>query len=63
MILGEKILEECRNIEVRMLEVDIEVALGMTTLEEVKVGLEKDSFQVNEQRTSRSRSGSRQSTN
>ena len=29
VILGEKILEECRIIEVRILEVDIEVTLEM----------------------------------
>ena len=39
--LGEEILEDCRIIEV-----DIEVTLEMTTLEEVEAGLEKDSIQV-----------------
>ena len=33
-------------IEVRILEVDIEVTLEMTILEEVEVGLEKDNIQV-----------------
>ena len=44
--LGKKILEECKIIEVRILEVDIKVILGMPTLEEVEVGLEKDSIPV-----------------
>ena len=44
--LGEEILEEYKIIEVRILEVDIEVTLKMTTLEQVKLGLEKDSIQV-----------------
>ena len=44
--LGEEILEECIIIEVRILEVDIEVILGMITLEQVEVGVEKDSVQV-----------------
>ena len=39
----KKILEECKIIEFRILEVDIEVIKVMTTLEEVEVGLEKDS--------------------
>ena len=39
-------LEEHKITEVRILEVDIEVALGMIILEEVEVGLEKDSIQV-----------------
>ena len=46
MILGKEILEEHKTIEVRILEVDIEVTLGMVILEEVEVGLEKDSIQV-----------------
>ena len=46
VILGEEILEECKIIEVRILEVDIEVTLEMITLEEVEVGLEKGSIQV-----------------
>ena len=44
--LGEEILEECKIIEVRILEVDIEETLGMTTLIEVEVGLEKDNTWV-----------------
>ena len=46
MILGKQRLEECRITEVRILEVDVEVALAMIILEEVEVGLEKDSIQV-----------------
>ena len=45
-ILGEAMLEECKIIEVRILEVDIEVTLEMITLEKVQVGLEKDSIHV-----------------
>ena len=44
--LGEEILEGCRIIEVRISEVDIEVTLEMTILEDVEVGLEKDSTQI-----------------
>ena len=44
--LGKEILGECKIIEVRILELEIEVTLGMITLEEVEVGLEKDSIQV-----------------
>ena len=44
--LGEKILEKCKIIQVRTLEVDVEVTLEMTTLEEVEVSLEKDSILV-----------------
>ena len=44
--LREEILEEHKIIEVRILEVDVEVTIEMTTLEEVEVGLEKDSIQV-----------------
>ena len=40
------ILEEHKIMEVRILEVDIEVTLEMTTLEEVDAGPEKDSIQV-----------------
>ena len=46
MTLGEKILEEHKIIEVRILEVDIEVIIVMTTLEEEEVGLGKDNIQV-----------------
>ena len=44
--LEEETSEGCKIVEVRILEVDIEVNLGMTTLEEVEVGLEKDITQV-----------------
>ena len=60
--LGEEILEEHKTIEVRILEVYIEVILEMPTFEEVEVGLGKDSIQVileNQQSSSRFRSGSR----
>ena len=40
------ILEECKVIEVKLLEVDIEVTIEMKTLDEVEVGLGKDSIQV-----------------
>ena len=67
LTLEEKILEEHKIIEVRILEVDIEVTLETITLEEVEVGLEKDSIQVtsekNERSSSVSRSGSRESAN
>ena len=43
---GHKILKECRIIEVKILEVDIEVTIAMKILKEVKVGLEKDSIQI-----------------
>ena len=36
----------CKIIEVRILEVDIEVTLGVINLEEVEVGLGKDSSQA-----------------
>ena len=39
MTLGEEILEECKIIEVKILEVDVEVAIEMTTLEEGEVDL------------------------
>ena len=44
--LGEKILQECKIIEVKFLEVDIEVTIETMTLEEVEVDLEKDNIQV-----------------
>ena len=44
MTLKETILEECKIIQVKILEVDIEVIIEMTTLEEV--GLGKDNIQV-----------------
>ena len=46
MTLGEKILEECKIIEVKILEVDIEIIIEMTTLEQVEVGLGKDNIQI-----------------
>ena len=46
MNLREEILEEHKIIEVRILEMDIEVTLGMITLVEVEVGLQKDIIQV-----------------
>ena len=46
MVTGEENLEGCKIIEVRIVEVDIEVALETTNLVEVEVGLEKDSTQV-----------------
>ena len=45
MTLGKKMLE-CKIIDVKIFEVDIEVTLEMTTLEEVEVGLETDNIQV-----------------
>ena len=44
MTLGEEILEEHKIIEVRILEVNIEVIIEMRT--EVEVGLGKDNIQV-----------------
>ena len=44
--LGEEILEECKIIEVKISEVDIEVTIEMKTLEEVEIGLEIDIIQV-----------------
>ena len=44
--LGEEILEEGRIIEVTILEVNVEVTIEMKILEEVQVGLEKDTIQV-----------------
>ena len=46
MILGEDILEEHEIIEVRILEVHIEVTLEIITLEEVEVGPEKGNIKV-----------------
>ena len=46
MTLGETILEKCKTIEVKILEVDIDVIIEITTLEEVEVGLGKDNIQV-----------------
>ena len=75
MTLGEEILEamwECikiRILEDRIIEVDIEEIIGMKIMKEVGVGLEKASYSGNIRRndrnssSSRSRSGSRVSTN
>ena len=46
VILGKEILEEHKITEVRILIVDIEVISGTIILEEIEVGLEKDSIQV-----------------
>ena len=45
-ILGEEILEKPKSIEVKILEEDINVALGTVNMIEVGVGLEKDNFWV-----------------
>ena len=45
MTLGEETLEKPKIIEVKILEVDIEVTIEMKTLEEVEVDLEKDNIQ------------------
>ena len=45
-ILGDEILEKHKIIEVKILEADVEVALGTVILIEVGVGLEKDNFHV-----------------
>ena len=44
--LEKKILEEHKIIQVKVLELDIEAIIEMTTLEEVEVGLGKDNIQV-----------------
>ena len=46
MTLGETILEKCKIIEVKILEVDKEVIKEMTTSEKVEVGLGKDNIQI-----------------
>ena len=46
MTLEKEILEECKIIEVKISEVDIEVTIDMKTLEELEIGLEKDSIEV-----------------
>ena len=46
MTLREKILDEYRIIEVKILEVHVEVTMKIKILEEVEVGLEKDSIEV-----------------
>ena len=68
MALGEEILEECKTIEVRILQVDREETIDMAILEEVDIGLGKDNIQViflqnDRSSSSRSTSGLRTSTN
>ena len=46
MTSGEELLQEHKIIEVKVLEVDIEITIKMKTLVEVKVDLEKDNIQV-----------------
>ena len=46
MTLGEEILGKCKIMEVSIIEVVIEAIIEMTALEEVEVGLGKDSIQV-----------------
>ena len=46
MTLEEEIVEEHKFIEVKILEVDIEVTIETTILEKVAVGLGKDNIQV-----------------
>ena len=46
MTLGEEILGKQKIMEVSIIEVDIEAIIEMTILEEVEVGLGKDSIQV-----------------
>ena len=45
MTLVETILEKCIITQVKISEVDIEVIIEITTLEEVEVGLGKDNIQ------------------
>ena len=46
MTLEEAILEKCKSTEVKILDVDIEVIIEVTTLKEVEVGSVKDNIQV-----------------
>ena len=46
MILEETILEKCKIIEVKILEVDIEVIIEMASFEEVDVGHGKDNIHI-----------------
>ena len=46
MTLGEGILGKCKIIEVRIIEVDVETTIEMKIMEEVEVGLGKDSIWV-----------------
>ena len=43
---GKEILEKLKIIEVKILELDVEVAIEMRTLEELEVCLEIESIQV-----------------
>ena len=73
--LGEEILEaiqECIRIKIlrdRIIEVDIEEIIGIKIMKEIGVGLQKDHIQIileendRSHSNSRSRSGSRVSTN
>ena len=44
--LGKEILEECKIIEVKISELDIQVPIEMKIMEQIEVVLEKDSIQV-----------------
>ena len=46
VMLGQEIVEEHKIIQVKILEVDIEVTIKMKIVEKVKVGLEKESIQI-----------------
>ena len=46
MTLGEEIQGKCKIMEVSIIEVDIEAVIEMTALEEVEVGLGKNSIHV-----------------
>ena len=46
MTWGQEILEEHKIVEVKILEVDIEVIKEMTTLAKAEVDLERDNIQV-----------------
>ena len=46
VLLGKEILEDCKITEVKIIEEDINLALGMTILEEIEVGLEKGGIQL-----------------
>ena len=46
MTLGEDILGKHKIMEVSIIEIHIKAIIGMTALEEIEVGLGKDSIQV-----------------
>ena len=46
MTIEETILEICKIIDVKMLEVDIEEIIEITTLGNAEIGIEKDSIQI-----------------